>query len=253
MSRLGTGAGRVTARVQGADVRLRHHTTLDAGDGEVLARKAVIFAAAHVEQPHVLRADLPGHFRAVIDPLRRGVGAETDAPAEEWDHLVVGTAAAVVVVAEIVAGEIEERGTVEKEVALLGEEQRVAREIGLPLIDFGLRKIGVDGQVGPQPRGRVVEEIDAGARIALHGLTAATGRGLRYERPIGLDVETVPLSYLPDAADEPGVRHPLEPLVPRPATPDTVFVFSLDRALEVDAPGVAVRVEVEGPERKCDF
>ena len=49
-----------------------------------------------------------------------------------------------------VAAEIEERGAVEEEVALLGKEQRVAREVDLPLVDFRLREVGVDGEDGPQ-------------------------------------------------------------------------------------------------------
>ena len=95
-------------------------------------------------------------------------------------------AAAVVVVAEIVAGEVEERRAVEKEVALLGEEQRITREIGLPLIDFGLCEIGVDGEVGAQQRRRVKKRsMPALPSPFMRGIAAA-GRPPRCITPYGL-------------------------------------------------------------------
>ena len=42
------------------------------------------------------------------------------------------------------AGEVEEEGAVEEEVTLLREEQGKPRQVGLALVDFGLRKVGVD-------------------------------------------------------------------------------------------------------------
>ena len=165
----GTGAGkpRVTARVQGADVGLLQQAPLHPRHREVLADEAVVLARPHVQEPDVLRAGLAGHLRAEVDLLRRAVGAQADAAAEERDDaLVVGPPEAEeVVVAFGIAGEVEEGRAVEEEVALLGKEQREAREVDLPLIDFGLREVGVDGEVGPQQRRQVVEEVDARARV----------------------------------------------------------------------------------------
>src|SRR6185436_1323124 len=56
-----------------------------------------------------------------------------------------------------------------------------------------------------------------------------------------------------DALDVARVRHPVEALVARPSHPDAVFVLAPHRALEVDAPGVGVGVEVQGAEGDLDL
>ena len=92
--------------------------------------------------------------------------AQADAPAEEGDDLIVVVPAAAEEPALAVAAEIEEGGAVEEEIAALGKEQRKARQVDLPLIDFRLREVGVDGEHGAQQRGGAVEEIDSRARVA---------------------------------------------------------------------------------------
>src|SRR5207244_4385622 len=49
------------------------------------------------------------------------------------------------------------------------------------------------------------------------------------------------------------VGHAIESLVSRPSHPDAVLVLAADRALEVDAPRVDVRIEVERAERDFDL
>ncbi len=113
-------------------------------------------AGAHVQEADVLAAHLAGELGAEVDPLRPRVGAQADAAAEERLHLLGAQAVAAG------AGEVEERGAVEEEVAPLGKEEGEAREVDLALIDLGLREVGVDRQVGAQAGRRVVEEVDAG-------------------------------------------------------------------------------------------
>ena len=61
------------------------------------------------------------------------------------------------------------------------------------------------------------------------------------------------LRHFVDTGYQARVGHALQTLVARPAAPDAHLVLALDRALEVDAPGIAVRVEVVRPERELDF
>ena len=133
----------------------------------------VVVAGAHVQEADVLAAHLAGELGAEVDPLRTRVGAEADAAAEERLHLLGAQAVAAG------AGEVEEGGAVEEEVAPLGKEQREARQVDLALIDLGLREVGVDREVGAQARRRVVEEVDAGVLVARPSPLAATGRATR--------------------------------------------------------------------------
>src|SRR6185436_13485860 len=103
-----------------------------------------------------------------------------------------------VVLAVVAAGtgararKVEERRTVEEEVALLRIEQREAGEVHLPLVHLGLREVGVDRQVRAERRRRVIEKIDA--RLARSGrFLPACWRILRASKHVGLDVEAVPL------------------------------------------------------------
>src|SRR6185369_5083847 len=100
------------------------------------------------------------------DLLRRACRAQADAPAEERVHAEVRVGR---------ASEVEEDRAVEEKIALLGEEERIAREVHLALVDFGLCKIGVDREVRAQQRRRIVEEIDAGRAVAVERSVAASG------------------------------------------------------------------------------
>ena len=53
---------------------------------------------------------------------------------------------------ELLPREIEERDSLEKKSALFRKQQRKAREVDLPLVDFGLREVRVDGEVQLQLR-----------------------------------------------------------------------------------------------------
>ena len=144
---------RIAPCVQATDVRLREDAPAHAPDGELFADRAVVVAGAHVQKAHVLTAHLSRELAAVVDGLRRAAGGESNASAEERvDDEVAAERAA----------KRKERRPVEEEVSLLGKEQREAGEIHLPLIDLGLREVGVHGEDAAQAGRRTVEHIDTG-------------------------------------------------------------------------------------------
>ena len=61
------------------------------------------------------------------------------------------------------------------------------------------------------------------------------------------------LIEIPEADEPPRVRQPVQTLVASPPRPEAVLVLAAHRPLEVDAPGVRVRIEVERAERNFDF
>src|SRR5688572_27569749 len=245
---------RIPPGIDRADVRLRQNPPLDPRDGEVLAGKALVLARAHVQDADVLRARLAGDLCAEIDPLGRTARAQPDLPTEERNHLVVLVPApAEVEPALAVAAEVEEGRAVEEEIASLGKKERKARQVDLTLVDFRLGEVGVDGEDGPQQRSEAVEEIDSRAGVARDCGAAAPRRCLRREDPVRLDVEAVALRHVADAGHQASVAHPAQPLVARPSHPEALLVLAPDRALKVDAPGVAVRVEVQRAERNLDL
>ena len=83
------------------------------------------------------------------------------------------------------AAEIEDPLALEKEVALLGEEQAEAREVDLLLVLLDLREVGVDRQVGGQPAREAVLHIDADVAadvVAERHARRAVGRQRRTRR-----------------------------------------------------------------------
>jgi hypothetical protein len=112
-----------------------------------------------VQQADVVAAHLSCNLGSDVDLLRRPELVQPDAPAEEGiDQQIVRPAR---------AGEVEECGAVEEEVAALGKKQREPGQVDLALIDLGLREIGVDGQIGADARRHVVEEVETGVAVAL--------------------------------------------------------------------------------------
>ena len=202
-----------------------------------------------MEKPHVLAAHLPGDLRAEVDLLWGAVGAQPDTAAVERQDAI--TAAEV----PLATGtrKVEEGRAVQKEIPALLKEQREAREVHLPLIDFGLGEVRIDREIGSQQWRRIVEEVEPRARVEVRGRAASAGRCLGCEEAVRLDVETAALRDVADAGHQAGVVHALKPLVARPAIPDRLLVLAPDRPLEVDAPGVVVRIEIERPEWNLDL
>ena len=98
-----------------------------------------------MQDADVLVARLAGQLAAEVDALlRAGRFVQPDSPAvKRRERAADGEPAA----------EVEERRTVEEEVALLREEQGEASEVDLALIDLGLGEVGIDREIGSQPGG----------------------------------------------------------------------------------------------------
>ena len=76
------------------------------------------------------------------------------------------------------AREVEDAAPFEEEIALLREEQAEARQVHLLLVDFDLREVGVDREVGGEVRGDAVLRVDRRRRRARSLLTRpASQRG----------------------------------------------------------------------------
>ena len=143
---------------------------------------------------------------------------------------------------------------IEEEIAALGKEQRKAGEVDLALIDLGLREVGVDGEVGAHERAwgcRRDRCPPSRRRPSSSCRVRAMPRDVN--RPYGLMSSPRPCVTLRMPVTMPGVRHPAQPLVARPSRPDALLVLAPDGALKVDAPGVAVRIEVQRAERNLDL
>ena len=70
-------------------------------------------------------------------------------------------------------GKREHAEALEKEVALLGEEQVEARQVDLLLVDFDLREVGVDREVGGDVLRDAVLHVAADAAVAVVSTRAA--------------------------------------------------------------------------------
>ncbi len=248
----------IPARVDGAEVRLLQKAPFDAAHGEILAdhRGVGIVTGANVEHPDILCAELSRELRPEIDLLRGAQGAESDASAEEGvDQRFAG---GLVVPWIAPAPEVEERRPIEEEVPPLREKEREAGQVGLPLIDLGLGKVGVHREHGAGAGRRVVEEVDSHVAVAIErsGVPSRDRTARRclggYE-PVRLDVDAESLADVADSGDVAGIRHALQALVARPAHPDARFVLALNRPFEVHPPRIALGVEVDGAERELDL
>ncbi len=245
---------RVAACVQAADIRLPQYAPLETCHREIFSdhRRIVVVARTDVQDPDVLGAHLAGHLRAEVNLLRRAARAQPDPPAEKRNDLVAAAAPAEVLPAAI-ADEIKKRRAIEEKIAALGEEEGITRQVHLALIHLDLCEIGVHGQVRANRGRRVVEKIDAGVGVPIEASPAQPRRLRRADQAIRLDVEAAPLRHVLDAGDMTGVRHPLQPLIAGPAHPDTHLVLAMKGALDIEAPRVAVRIEVERAEGKLNL
>ena len=68
----------------------------------------------------------------------------------------------------------ERAEVLEKEIALLGEEQAEAREVHLLFVGFDLREVGVVGEVGGQVLGEA--HLGVGADVGIEAIGERVGR-----------------------------------------------------------------------------
>ncbi len=129
------------------------------------------------QRADVERAGLAGDAPAGDDRHRLPV-AQADPAAEEQDRNRARPLARL-------AAEIEDPLSLEKEVALLGEEQAESREVDLLLVFLDLREVGVDREVGGQAAGQPVLHVDADVApevVAEGNARRAIGRQRRRPR-----------------------------------------------------------------------
>jgi len=117
--------------------------------GEILARRRTVACRPDLHQPDVLFPRGARQLDAVVNLLRIAVRVEANPPREER-HDGDSASAPEVEAARFKAGEVEIRRALEEESPLLRKEQRVLGEVDLPLIDLGLREVGVDRDVRTQ-------------------------------------------------------------------------------------------------------
>ena len=63
----------------------------------------------------------------------------------------------------------------------------------------------------------------------------------------------MPLTDLGDAEQQARVRHPAEPLITLVPGPEVLLVLPANRALEINSPGAAIRIEVQRAERDFEL
>src|SRR4030095_90440 len=130
-------------------VGLAEKAALEAHHREGPPRPIRLFARLSLQHADVERSSLAGQLAPKIDRLWRPALVEADAPAEKGRKINPFSSSPETTAA---VREVEEQRAVEKEVALLGKEQREPRQVRLPLIDFRLREIGVHREVGSEAR-----------------------------------------------------------------------------------------------------
>ena len=156
-------AARVPQRIERPDVGLTQHAPLDAADEEILSKDRTLLTGVDLQHTHVKIANLSEELAAKVDPLRVPLRVKSDGAGKEGED--IGVVVAFEIPTDVGACEIEKESAVEKEIALLGEQQREAREIDLALIDFRLGEVGVHCEVGSEAGRDAIEQIEAGGRI----------------------------------------------------------------------------------------
>ena len=232
-------------RLQGvyrADRGLLEDPPLDPRDREVLSRNQRLLVLAvqigllarpDLIEPDLVITDLPGHPRAVVD-RNRLAGAQPDPSREERLCLTAGS-------------EREGAGPLEEEVAALRKPDWEACEVHASLIALDLSEIGVERNGRTQAGCHAVIHIQAeipreGRLIGVFG-NVAPAHDRRRPR-----LETEPLGEILEAGQVPSEHGAPQSLVPSPSTPEDLLVPPTNRALEVDAPRIRGRVEVQRAE-----
>ena len=170
-----------------------------AHDGEVgrVGAGSHLVPGLDVQRPHVERADLAGHPRAADDRHRAAL-LQTDLPAvEELRHVDVAEEPAEQAgggteepAGDAALRKAEDAPSLEEELALLGEEQREAGQVHLPLVHLDLREVGIEREVGGQVTGDAVLDVEAARAAALVDYLRRGGQvGGQASDGVGLDLE----------------------------------------------------------------
>ena len=147
----------------GADVRLLEQVALDASDEEILV---VDDGRSSSRRSPVRTSSTPTSVRPTVPvsltPASIGTSWPPSRPIcrlKNGKHVGAGRRNAAGGLRPG-AGEAEHAGAFQKERALLGKQQREARQVDLPRVDFGLAEVGVE-RAGQLQAGRdVVEQVE---------------------------------------------------------------------------------------------
>ncbi len=227
--------GRIAAGEDAAQRRSLAQVVRDARDGEVALGHALGRVGAHVERADVPALVPPGDLAAVEDrDFLPGV-VQPHAAAEERDQ----------VVAQV--GELEDARVLQEERALLGEEEREARQVELARVGLGLGEVRVDRQHRLQAGRDAIE----GVQPRLAGRLVRAGRAVVHPVAVeeGHHVETQPLVQPVQARQIAGFRDQEDGRVVARARPAVDLVAALDPAVDVEAPGPARGIEGQRLER----
>ena len=139
----------------------------------------------------------------------------------------------------------------EKERALLREEQREARQVRAARVDFGLGEVGVDGQRGEHVRAEPLRDVEARLKLAVDvGVrrgNAAAGRDRRTHGQADAEIEVRQIGEQAGAA---GLR---DLVLARRERPAIGLEPPLNAALHVEVPLAQIGIEAERLDRNQDL
>ncbi len=233
---------RVAVGDDDAGRRLVEHVGRRAAYEDVALVDALVGGLADAERPEVPASETAAELAAVVDVHGLAARAQAEVAREERASVLARGAAArgaSAAAAAADAAELEYVGVLKEEVALLGEEQAETRQVDLAVVDLGRREVRVERQRGVRRRRDLVEDVERGlearAAVGARPVHAPVGHAERRH-----DVEPEPLLEPFEADGRPGDARVHLPVARHPAYR---LVVALDRALEVDAPGLAARIE----------
>ena len=162
------GGCALTIDEDGSDIGSLQNVALHTEDRELLTRNAQTrrgltqLARLHLQESDVVGTNFAGNFHAVIDRHGRAIVSQTDPPGEE--SLILSFPA-----------KKKDARILQKEIALLWEEDRETREVDDLIVYFCLAKVRIDRELGGK-RGRDAElryfDSDAGARTGIESVRA---------------------------------------------------------------------------------
>src|SRR5439155_1678240 len=150
--------------------------------------------------------------------------------------------------------ELEDPGALQEELALLGKEDRKPCEIDDRVVDFGLREIGVRGELRRQAwRDAEPNRLEADVARAADGGRSDRARVAKAAEDVWLDAQLQPGLEIADAGEMSGLRDLEKREVAAPAGPVRALVLPSDVALEVHAERVEIAARAQRRQRDLDL
>ena len=217
----------IAARHDDADARLLEYVHGHAADEEIDGVGAGGRVLTHAEDADAQGARAAGELRPGIERQRLAVVVEPDAAREERDAAL-----------RLEPPELEDVRVLQEECALLGEEEVEPGQVDLPRVGGGAGEIRVERECRGQRRRDLPESIQRGLEELVLLVRDVVTRRARAQA--GDHVDAVALLKSGEARHEPRAREILAAIVRDPAE---LLAVGPVPAREVDAPGVARRIE----------